>query len=161
MDARELGSSGLRWLVTRSLGRAYALVVVSEAGTADARRVRRSGKDPMIALDGVDVQSVPAEVVATKFSRSGQRCEVPETVIVHVSVHDELVARLADACAAAKVGDATDPETVIASLSSAKVPGTVAGQLADARERGAHIICGGKIEDQLAYPTVVTGVIGR
>ncbi|HWI74810.1 MAG TPA: aldehyde dehydrogenase [Baekduia sp.] len=116
------------------------------------------GKDPMIVLEGIDVDAVAADVVAAKFSRSGQRCDVPETFVVHASIHDALVDRLVDACASAKVGDATHPDTVIAPISSAKVPAAVAHQLADAVDRGAVVACGGKVDGQLVHPTVVTGV---
>lgn len=116
------------------------------------------GKDPMVVLPGVDVDQVVATIVTAKMRLGGQECVAPETLLVHESLHDELVTRLTSAFASVRVGDPDDPRTQVGPMSSNKVPAIVAGQLEDALKRGAKVTVGGRIDGQWIEPTLVVGV---
>jgi aldehyde dehydrogenase (NAD+) len=65
------------------------------------------GKNPMVITPSAGLDLAVEGALFSGFGTAGQRCTSLGTVIVHESVHDELVARLGAAVAAAPVGDPT------------------------------------------------------
>src|SRR6266566_2182850 len=65
------------------------------------------GKNPMVVTPDADLELAVEGALFSGFGTAGQRCTSLGTVIVHESVHDELVARLDAAVAAAPIGDPT------------------------------------------------------
>jgi acyl-CoA reductase-like NAD-dependent aldehyde dehydrogenase len=116
------------------------------------------GKDPAIVLDGADVRKAASQLIGGKFYNAGQMCTAPENLLVHRSIHDEIVELFVAACASARVGDPREPGVQIGPMISAKVPDIVRAQLADAVDQGAEIVHGGLIEGPYVHPTVVTGI---
>lgn len=116
------------------------------------------GKDPAIVLPGADPRKVAAELVASKFAYSGQTCTAPENLLIHRSLHDEIVELFVSAAAQRRVGDPREPCVDVGPMMSPKVPPLVKAQLADAVMKGAEVIFGGQVEGPYVYPTVVTGV---
>ncbi len=116
------------------------------------------GKDPAIILPGADPRQVAAKLVAAKFAYSGQTCTAPENLLIHRSLHDEIVELFVVAAAKRRVGDPREPDIDVGPMMSAKVPSLVKSQLADAVGKGAEVIFGGQVEGRHVFPTVVTGV---
>jgi alpha-ketoglutaric semialdehyde dehydrogenase len=65
------------------------------------------GKNPMVVTPNADLPLAVEGALFSGFGTAGQRCTSLGTVIVHESVHDEFLAALADATAAARIGDPT------------------------------------------------------
>jgi acyl-CoA reductase-like NAD-dependent aldehyde dehydrogenase len=128
------------------------------AGLAKRIVFEGPGKDPFIVLAGANVDEAANRVIEAKFFLSGQTCVAPENLIVDRTLHDALVERLVSACEGARVGDPDQPGTTIGPMISERVPPIVRAQLADARQRGAEIVCGGTVDGRIVEPTVVTGV---
>src|SRR5207342_1439195 len=63
------------------------------------------GKNPLIVTPSADLDLAVEGALFSGFGTGGQRCTSLGTVIVHESVHDEFLAKLNAAVAAAKVGD--------------------------------------------------------
>lgn len=116
------------------------------------------GKDPAIVLPGANPREVATELVAAKFAYSGQTCTAPENLLIHRSLHDEIVELFVSAAAQRRIGDPREPGVDVGPMISPKVPPLVKAQLADAVAKGAEVIFGGQVEGPYVYPTVVTGV---
>jgi len=63
------------------------------------------GKNPMVVTEDADLALAVEGALFAGFGTAGQRCTSLGTAIVHESVHDEFLARFAEATAAARIGD--------------------------------------------------------
>ncbi len=63
------------------------------------------GKNPMVVMDDADIDLAVEGALFGGFGTAGQRCTSLGTLIVHESVHDELLARLVSAVEGAPIGD--------------------------------------------------------
>src|SRR5699024_8298815 len=63
------------------------------------------GKGAAIVFDDADLKTVVSNVSSTWTFHSGQICTSPTRVVVHRSLHDELIERLTAMAAQLKVGD--------------------------------------------------------
>ena len=67
------------------------------------------GKSPQIVFPDADLQAAANGLVAGVFAATGQTCMAGSRLIVHESVHDELVRLVAERAAQIKLGDPTRP----------------------------------------------------
>src|SRR5690349_10534509 len=63
------------------------------------------GKNPMVVMDDADVDLAVEGALFGGFGTAGQRCTSLGTAIVHESVHDEFVRKLAERLEASPIGD--------------------------------------------------------
>ena len=93
----------------------------------------------------------------------GENCSQGSRLIVHRSVQDELVSRLAEGLAAWTVGDPMDPATKIGPMIERPHLDKVMGYIDRGRAEGARVVSGGSrvLEDTGGYfvaPTIFDGV---
>jgi len=141
----------------------------SEAGLRFEQQCVERGKKPILELAGNDSlvvwkdADIPAavEAVTEAFYGSGQICMVPNCVVVHPEVADELIARLKSSAEAIKPGYPDSPEVL---LSPVRRSERFFSLLAQALEQGGELVCGGnRVEldgspsqaGQFLEPTVV------
>lgn len=147
---------------------AISLTGSTAAGIAVARataeklrflHLELGGNNASLILEDADLDLVAAEMLRGRVLMNGQACSASKRVIVHRSLHDELVARLAEAVAAQRVGAATDDTTTIGPLIHEGAATRVAVQVANARSQGAEIAAGtGESEGAYFAPTLLAGV---
>ncbi|MFC0863427.1 aldehyde dehydrogenase family protein [Sphaerimonospora cavernae] len=65
------------------------------------------GKNPMVVMPDADLDLAVEGALFSGFGTAGQRCTSLGTVIVHEEVHDEFLARFAEAVQNAKIGEPT------------------------------------------------------
>ena len=120
------------------------------------------GKSPQIVFPDADLRAAANGLVAGVFAATGQTCMAGSRLIVHESVHDELVALVAERAGRIRLGDPNDPETEMGPVANRPQYEKVLGYLRTAREEGATVAYGGAAEDLLGglfvRPTVLTGV---
>ncbi len=63
------------------------------------------GKNPMVVTPSADIDLAVEGALFSGFGTAGQRCTSLGTLIVHESVHDEFLARLAATVSSAAIGD--------------------------------------------------------
>lgn len=140
--------------------------IAASAGRGMKRTLMElGGKGAAVILDGADertVKSAVAAVASTWTFHSGQICTAPTRVLVHRTLHDDVVTALAQYAAALTVGDPDDPATVVGPLISAAQRDRVEAYVAGARAQGARVAAGGERPDLkpgfYAAPTLLTGV---
>lgn len=116
------------------------------------------GNNPMIVLDGVDVETAAEAGAAGSFTHQGQICMSTGRHIVHESVADAYAEALARQAAALRLGVTSDPDNTLGPI----INRTQIDRVADIVDRsvamGATVVTGGKADGQFYDPTVLTGV---
>ncbi|MBV9312393.1 MAG: aldehyde dehydrogenase [Pseudonocardia sp.] len=120
------------------------------------------GKSPQIVFPDADLQAASNGLVAGVFAATGQTCMAGSRLIVHESVHDELIGLVSDRAARIKLGDPNDPATEMGPVANRPQYEKVLGYLKTAESEGARVAYGGAADDSLGgyfvKPTVLTGV---
>lgn len=111
------------------------------------------GKDAAIVLEDADLDLAAKNIVAGAYSYSGQRCTAVKRVLVVESIADKLVNKIKELVLKLKVGNPIE-DIEIVPLINEKAADYVWELIDDAREKGAHLLVGGKREKNLIYPTL-------
>lgn len=101
------------------------------------------GKGPGIVLPDAELDLVAQGALYGVYLNGGQACESGTRLLVHESIHDELVAKLAELSAAMVLGDPTCPATGMGPMSSAAHGEKVLEYVNSALKEGASLLCGG------------------
>ncbi|GAA5882438.1 hypothetical protein JCM16303_001732 [Sporobolomyces ruberrimus] len=130
------------------------------------------GKAPIIVFDDVDIELAVNGVAFASFIASGQTCVAGTRIIVHSSIFPRFVDALQNKCASItrRVGSPFSPESMMGPLISSRQLEIVEILVADAREKGGKIVCGGTrmkdkspidgldlAEGYFYAPTLITG----
>jgi acyl-CoA reductase-like NAD-dependent aldehyde dehydrogenase len=122
------------------------------------------GKSPNLVFADANLDdAIPSSVWSIYYS-AGQSCEARSRVLVEQPIHDEFLARFAEATGKLKVGDPLDPETHVGSLISQGHRDKVHAFVERGREEGAEVVIGGEPGDgkgAFYSPTVLAGVENR
>lgn len=116
------------------------------------------GKDPLIILEGSDVDKAVKYAVSRSLGNTGQVCTSVERVFVEEPLYDEVVAAVQAKVAKFSYGDPAEPTTRMGPMANGKQRQIVLDQLADARAKGATVV-GGEPGDGPGYfiaPAVVS-----
>lgn len=124
------------------------------------------GKAAVIAFGDMDVERVVAATLFASFIATGQTCVQGSRLLVHRSIHDEVVARLVERAAAIRLGDPQDAATQLGPMVSARQRQTVETYVRiGVEEDGATLAFGGRRPEGAAFddgyfiqPTIFTDV---
>ena len=119
------------------------------------------GKDPMIVLASADPEAAAAIALRASVIANGQACQSIERIYLARATADRFLAALVTAAEDVAINHPDMGQGNIGPFIFAAQADIVAGQIADAVERGAAVLTGGKIIDhggKWLRPTVVTGV---
>ena len=134
---------------------------VAQAAVANVNKItlELGGKSPQVVFPDADLDAAANGVVAGVFAATGQTCMAGSRLIVHESVRDELVAKVAERANSIKQGDPTQAGTEMGPVANKPQYEKVLGYLDGARAEGATIVCGGEPNADLGgffvKPTVV------
>ncbi|RPE43035.1 acyl-CoA reductase-like NAD-dependent aldehyde dehydrogenase [Streptomyces sp. Ag109_O5-1] len=102
------------------------------------------GKGAAVVFEDADVGSAVAGIGTTFSFYSGQICTAPTRVLVQRGLYDRLVEELAAYAGRLKVGDPSEPGTVVGPLITAEHRARVESYVELARKEGASVIVGGE-----------------
>jgi 1-pyrroline-5-carboxylate dehydrogenase len=68
------------------------------------------GKDAMIIDDSADLDAAAADIVASAYGYSGQKCSAASRAILHTDVHDEVLKKVIEKAKALNVGVPESPD---------------------------------------------------
>jgi 1-pyrroline-5-carboxylate dehydrogenase len=68
------------------------------------------GKDAMIIDDSADLDAAAADIVASAYGYSGQKCSAASRAILHSDVHDEVLRKVIEKARALKIGAPESPD---------------------------------------------------
>ncbi|WP_107498495.1 aldehyde dehydrogenase family protein [Thalassobius sp. I31.1] len=122
------------------------------------------GKSAAIVHDDADLEAFETDVRWGIFFNAGQVCSAMSRVIVHESVHDELVERMVSVAKSLTVGPGVDhPEfgPNMGAMVSEVQRDRAARMITEAVAEGAHVAAGGRKMNQpgaFLEPTILTNV---
>lgn len=123
------------------------------------------GKSANIILDDADLDLAVDGALYGIFYNSGQVCSAGSRLLVHQSLHDEVVSRMVERAQQITVGMPLDPATDMGPIVSKTQIETVARYVKTGLDEGAKLACGGErptVEGgEGGYwfqPTIFTGV---
>jgi len=102
------------------------------------------GKSPVIIFEDADLESAVNGVLLSIFSASGQSCVAGSRLLLHESIHDEVLARVTDKAAKIRIGDPLDDASQMGPLATQAQIDNIHATVADATANGATLIYGGK-----------------
>ena len=143
-----IGSGRVGWMLHSKLA----------AGTRCA--LEHGGAAPVIidkSVDNIaDTESMLDSLLKGGFYHAGQVCVSVQRVYAHASVSEDLAQRLADKAEQLKVGDQLDPATEVGPLITPKEVDRIDRWVAEAKQAGGKVLCGGKrLSDSCYAPTVI------
>lgn len=119
------------------------------------------GHAPFIVLADADLDAAVEGAMAAKYRNMGQTCVGANRFWVHEAVHEAFVERLTRAVGKLQVGPGTQSGATQGPLINARALAKVERHVADAREKGASVVCGGHrhaLGGTFYEPTLLTGV---
>jgi succinate-semialdehyde dehydrogenase/glutarate-semialdehyde dehydrogenase len=119
------------------------------------------GNAPVLVFEDADMDMAIEGTMLAKMRNLGEACTAANRIYVHESVAPEFTRRLAEAMAALKVGDGTDPSVDVGPLVNADTRDKVAAFVADAVAKGAKVETGGETPAGKGFfypPTVLSNV---
>ena len=102
------------------------------------------GKSPVVVFDDADLESATNGVLLSIFSASGQSCVAGSRLLLHDSIHDEVLARVAEKASKIRIGDPLDDNSQMGPLATWAQLDNIDSTVADAKANGATLIHGGQ-----------------
>ncbi|MGH8446613.1 MAG: aldehyde dehydrogenase family protein [Solimonas sp.] len=103
------------------------------------------GKSANVVFPDVDLDETAAYCAAFGLSNNGEGCALPTRLIVHESIYEPFMERLAAAAQALPLGDPLDPHTYIGPMVTQAARERVMGMIEEARaNRAGRFLCGGR-----------------
>jgi len=102
------------------------------------------GSDPFIICDDADVPRAVSAASAGRFFNCGQACLAVKRVFVFAAVADEVIDGLVTKAAKLRLGPGTMPGVMVGPLHGERQRALIEDQVADAVDRGAKLLHGGK-----------------
>jgi betaine-aldehyde dehydrogenase len=143
-------------------GSVRAGLEVAKAAASDLKRVHLElgGKAPVIVFDDADIAATAETVAMAGYFNAGQDCTAATRVLASSSIHDELVAALAEQAAANKTGAPDDDEVAFGPLNNATQLRRVRA-LVEGAPSHAEVVAGGHQVGGRGYfheATVISGL---
>jgi acyl-CoA reductase-like NAD-dependent aldehyde dehydrogenase len=118
--------------------------MIAERAAGKALLLEMGGNGPLVVLEDADLDRAVEATVTASFLCAGQSCTAGELFLVHESVHDSFLDKLAARVAAeVKLGDPFDEKTTMGPLNNEPTAAKMDEHVGDALERGAELVAGG------------------
>ena len=136
--------------------------VAAAAGRALKKSVLElGGSDPFVVMPSADLERAVAVGVEARVQNNGQSCIAAKRFVVHDAVYDQFVDAFVSRMEALVVGDPLEPATEVGPLALESARRDLHEQVAQARDAGAAVLCGGEPLPGPGWfyrPTVLAGV---
>ena len=138
-----------------------AELIAQCAPTVKKLSMELGGNAPFIVFDDADLDAAVAGAIASKYRNAGQTCVCANRLLVQDGVYDAFAEKLAVAVAALKVGNGVEPGVTQGPLIDQFAVDKVEEMIADARAKGARVVCGGRrhtLGQTFFEPTILADV---
>jgi acyl-CoA reductase-like NAD-dependent aldehyde dehydrogenase len=141
-----------------AVGRKVAAAAGAELKTCT---MELGGKSPLVVFDDADIPAAAKAAFLGIFLNAGEMCTASSRLLVHRSVHDELLDAVTATAGGLRIGDPADESTVLGPMISAAHRDRVEGYVQAGRDEGAELVAGGARPDLPGFyvtPTVFDNV---
>ena len=130
---------------TGSVAAGLAIQRAAAEGGVKLVTLELGGKNPFIVFPDADLDRVVEMAVSgMNFAWAGQSCGSTSRLLLHESVHDEVVERVGARLRALRLGDPTDPASEMGPVNSRRHHERVVGLIESARAEGARVVTGAR-----------------
>ncbi|CAL9301416.1 aldehyde dehydrogenase family protein [Streptomyces sp. SudanB182_2057] len=162
-DIAEIGDAFLEHPVPKVISFTGSDKVGRHVATVCAKHFKRSvlelgGNSALVVLDDADIDYAVDAAVFSRFVHQGQVCMAANRVLVDRSVQEEFTEKFVAKVRGLKVGDPSDPQTVIGPVINSAQAAAISGTVDQALAEGATALVHGGTTDNLVEPSVLTGV---
>lgn len=163
VHGREQGTALVRSdvdLIAFTGSKATGQAIMRDAAEGLKRLILELGsKDPLLVLEGADLDKAAEFAARNSFRNCGQVCVSTERIYVDRRLHAGFLAKLTEQTKQFAVGPCDDENAVIGPMIHAGQKAHVAGQIKDAVGRGARVVAGNQARDgAFISPTVLDAV---
>ncbi|HBC7345525.1 NADP-dependent succinate-semialdehyde dehydrogenase [Citrobacter koseri] len=119
------------------------------------------GNAPFIVFDDADLDNAVEGALASKFRNAGQTCVCANRLYVQDGVYDRFAEKLQQAVSKLHLGNGLQADVTTGPLIDEKAVAKVQEHIADALEKGAKVLCGGKahaLGGNFFQPTILVDV---
>jgi len=120
------------------------LLMAQCAPTVKRLALELGGNAPFLVFDDADLDAAIEGALISKYRNTGQTCVCANRFLVQDGIYDAFAARLAERVRALRVGDGREAGVQQGPLISKAALEKVEAHVADALERGAKLLCGGR-----------------
>lgn len=162
-DSVELGDEIIAHPAVRRISFTGSTEVGRIIAEKSGRHLKRAvlelgGKDPLIVLGDADVDYAVDAAAWGAFLHQGQICMSTERIIVERNIANEFIGKLQGHAQGLKMGDPTDPSVAIGPLINQRAVDKVNSHVQGAVAGGAELVIGGKHDNLVYHPTIVSDV---
>ncbi len=133
-------------------------LLAEAAATVKKVSMELGGNAPFIVFDDADLDAAVEGAMQSKYRNSGQTCVCTNRIYAQADIYDAFVEQLSAAVAELKVGPGTEEGVQQGPLIDLAAVEKVEEHIADALEKGARVVTGGKrhaLGGSFFEPTVV------
>ncbi|MEE2888725.1 MAG: aldehyde dehydrogenase family protein [Planctomycetota bacterium] len=116
------------------------------------------GNSPLIVLEDADLDHAVTLAAEGCYRNSGQRCTAVKRLLVHKDIIEDFTQRLVEKTAEYRVGDPSDPETLVGTVIDTAAADELTRRVRDAVAAGARVLTGGENDGACMPPTVIADV---
>jgi aldehyde dehydrogenase (NAD+) len=116
------------------------------------------GKDALLVLDDADMERALSAASFGSFMHQGQICMSVEKIVLHEKIAAEFTERFVEHVRGLKMGDPHEPGNIIGPIINQKQLDKISAQVADALQKGAKLLAGGKTQGLFHEATVLGNV---
>jgi len=120
------------------------ILLRQSADTIKKLSLELGGNAPFLVFDDADLDAAVEGAIASKYRNAGQTCVCANRIYVQDGVYDEFARRLAEKVAGLKVGAGTEEGVSVGPLIEQAAIDKVRQHVADALDKGARVVAGGK-----------------
>ncbi|RMH30673.1 MAG: aldehyde dehydrogenase [Planctomycetota bacterium] len=147
-------------LIAFTGSKATGQAIMREAANGLKRVILELGsKDPLLVLEGADLDKAAAFAARNSFRNCGQVCVSTERIYVDRKLHKPFLEKLVEQAKSFTVGACDEDGAVIGPMIHGRQKAHVIGQIKDAEAKGANVVFGNETrEGCFISPTVLDGV---
>ena len=162
-DIAEIGDAFLEHPVPKVISFTGSDKVGRHVAMVCAANLKRSvlelgGNSALVVLDDADIDYAVDAAVFSRYVHQGQVCMAANRVLVDRSIEAAFTEKFVAKVRTLKVGDPSDPQTVIGPLINSSQADAVSGVVDQAIAEGATVLVHGTTTDNLVEPSVLTGL---
>ncbi|KAG9353818.1 hypothetical protein JZ751_011942 [Albula glossodonta] len=140
------------------VGKMVSLMVQERFGR---QLLELGGNNAIVVFEDADLNLVVPSAVFAAVGTAGQRCTTTRRLMLHESIHDEVVERISKAYKQVRIGDPWDPNTLYGPLHTKQAVEQYKAAIEQAKQQGGTVVCGGQEMDRpgnYVEPTIITGL---
>ena len=116
------------------------------------------GNSALIVLEDADLQTAINAAVFSRFAHQGQVCMCANRILVQRSVYSKFLDKFVNQVSQLKAGDPRDRQTDLGPLINQRQAETFSKQVQKGIDEGARTVLCGKVEGNVASPTIFADV---